>query len=222
MWKWSRSWQVLAVVGSLACSAHARADLFAELDAPQQEEVKKGEMVVLTENIDGKPWPRVKVYGLVNATPEEVSAIFFDYDKAKLFIPNLLKSQVCNKVSPCTMDIDYGLDIPILPDEYYTMRNTLKVDGSQYSFSWKLLRALQTKDSVGGFRIEPFEGKAVYCYQNLVTPGSGMAVLLRGKAISQLKETVEAIIQHVEKEKSTNPAGLQKEVESLREALKTP
>jgi hypothetical protein len=76
-----------------------------------------------------------------------------------------------------------------------------------------------TKDSVGNIRVEPWEGKAVICYQNLVTPGSNIAVLLRGRAIEQMKETTKALAAKVENERSTNPPALKRQVAALRAAL---
>jgi hypothetical protein len=75
---------------------------------------------------------------------------------------------------------------------------------------------------VGNIRVEPWEGKAVICYQNLVTPGSNIAVLLRGRAIEQMKETTKALASKVEKEKSANPPGLKRQVAALRAALRQP
>jgi hypothetical protein len=183
--------------------------------------MKDGEQVVVIENVDGKPWPRIKIYRFIDASPEQVAAVFFDFENAKSFIPNVFKSEVSNRISACTMDVDYGLDVPIFPDELYTVRNSLRLLGdSTYCVDWKLLRAVLTKDSVGSFRVEPWEGKSLICYQNLVTPGSNIAVLLRGKAIDQMKETTKAFATQVAKEKSANPPGLKKQVAALRAALK--
>ena len=55
-----------------------------------------------------------------------------------------------------------------------------------------------TKDSVGSFPVEPWEGKALVCYQNMVTPSSNIAVLLRSRAIEQMKETTKALAAHIE------------------------
>jgi hypothetical protein len=195
--------------------------LLSELSGPQRSQMKGGEQVVVVENIEGKAWPRVKIYRFINANPEQVAAVFFDFENAKAFVPNVFKSEISNRVSPCTMDVDYGLDVPIFPDEYYTVRNSLRpVDDSSYCFEWKLLRAVLTKDSVGSFRVEPWEDKALVCYQNLVTPGSSIAVLLRGKAIEQMKETTKALAAQIEKEKTTNAAGLKRQIAALRTALK--
>ena len=119
------------------------------------------------------------------------------------------------------MEVDYGLDVPIFPDEFYTVRNSLRLlDENSYRFDWKLLRAVMTKDSVGNFRVEPWEGKSLVCYENMVTPSSNIAVLLRARAIDQMKETTKALAAHIEKEKATNPAGLKRQIATLRAALR--
>ena len=204
---------------SLPCLAGE--SIFSELTSTQKGEVETGSQVVITENIEGKPWPRVKVYRLINASPEQVAAVFFDYENAKSFVPNVIKSEISNRLSACTMDVDYGLDVPIFPDEFYTVRNSLKsIDDNSYCVDWKLLRSVLTKDSVGNFRVEPWEGGAVICYQNLVTPASNIAVLLRGRAIEQMKETTKALAAEVEKEKSADASGLKRRVAALRAALR--
>ncbi len=106
--------------------------IFSELTSTQKGEVETGSQVVVTENIEGKPWPRIKVYRLVNASPEQVAAVFFDYENAKSFVPNVIKSEISNRLSACTMDVDYGLDVPIFPDEFYTVRNSLKADRREF------------------------------------------------------------------------------------------
>jgi hypothetical protein len=195
--------------------------ILSELNAVQRSQMESGSQVVVIENVEGKTWPRIKIYRFVEASPEQVAAVFFDFDNAKSFIPNVFKSEISNRISPCTMDVDYGLDVPIFPDEYYTVRNTLRaIDENSYCVDWKLLRAVLTKDSVGSFRVEPWEGKSLICYQNLVTPGSNIAILLRGRAIEQMKETTKAFAAQIEKERSSNPVSLKRQVAALRAALK--
>jgi len=214
---------VAIIIGLLAGCSCCQGGLMNELAAGHQSQVKKGEQIAISEVITGKPWPRVKIYRTVDATPEEVAAVFCDFDNAKDYVPNVLKSNVANRVSPSVLDVDYGLNVPILPDEFYTTRNALKSPAPNfYRIDWKLLRAVQTKDSVGCLRIEPFEGKTLICYENLVTPGSSMAGLLKGKALQQMGETVAAIAARVESQKTSRPEDLKREVEALREMLKAP
>jgi hypothetical protein len=210
-----------SLLAGMTVSLHAWAGgVSDDLTSAQRDIVKSGKQVMMTQEVEGKPWPRVKIYQVVAATPEEVAAVFVDYNNAKLYTPNLLKSEIVKTTSPTVKEIDYGVDIPILPDEYYTARNTLSCpEKGVYRIDWKLLRAVQTKASEGCIRIEPFEDRALICYQNLVTPGSIMAGLLRGKALEQMRETVAALAQRVEKQKTANSADLDREVKELRAAL---
>ena len=211
---------VLGLAGSFLCVSLPAADLVAPLNAAQKAQMEKGTQVLITESVDGKPWPRVKVYRVVDASAEDVAAVFFDYEKAKNYVPNLLKSDLSKRVSATAAEVDYGVDVPILPDEFYTVRNSITRVGSDgYRFEWKLIRAVQTKDSEGSLEVQPYDGKSLVCYQNLVTPGSSMAGLLKGKAVQQMCETVAAIGGEVEKQKRSNPKGLQKQTAALRAAL---
>ena len=147
--------------------------------------------------------------------------MFFDYKNAKSYVPKLIKSDISKQVSPCVADVDYGIDVPILPDEYYTARNTMtsEADGN-YLVTWSLVKALQTKASEGSLRIERWKDGAVIRYTNLVTPSSGMAGLLKSTAIDQMKNTVRAIVTRVEKQKADKPDDLKGEIRDLESALK--
>jgi hypothetical protein len=203
------------------CPALMASTLLDDLDQKQIDQVAKGEQICLLEPVEGKPWPKVRIYQKVGASPEEVAAVFFDYKNAKAYVPKLIKSDVSKQVSPCVADVDYGIDVPILPDEYYTARNTLtsEADGG-YLVSWSLVKALQTKASEGSLRIERWNDGTVIRYTNLVTPSSGMAGLLKSTAIDQMKNTVRAIVTRVEKQKADKPDDLKVEIRDLESALK--
>jgi hypothetical protein len=206
---------------ALLPAVRASATVLSELHPLQLQSLRNGEQVLLLENLDGKPWPRIKLYEIIPATPEEVAAVFFDYTNAKAYIPNVMKSQISKRLTPCVLDVDYGVSVPILPSEYYTARNILTQTGdNSYRVDWRVLRALQTKSGEGSLRIEPFEGKTLICYTNLVNPGSSMAVLLKFAAIKQMKNTVQAIVNQVEKVETSEPQVMAREVDAMRVALK--
>jgi len=204
----------------LASTATSTANLLADLSGTQQQQVAKGELVVLEEEIPDKPWPKLRIYKRIHASPEEVAAVFFDYEQAKTYIPDVLQSKISKKIFPALMEVDYEVDVPILHDEAYTARNEMKALDGGYVASWILLRALQTKSAEGNLRIEPFDGGgSVIRYTNLVTPSSGMAKILRGPALGRMQKTVLAIAEKVEKQKSSHPVELAAQVARLREAL---
>ena len=213
----------LCLAACVAVLPAATAGLLEDLSRDQQLELEKGDLIVLEQDIPGKPWPRVRIYKRIKATPEEVAAVFFDYDQAKTYIPDVLESKISKRITPCVMEVDYEINVPILRDEAYTARNEMKALGESYQVSWTLLRALQTKAAEGNLLIEPFEnGSSVIRYTNLVTPSSGMAKILKGPALFRMQKTVLAIGEKVEKQKSSHPLQLATQVARLREALESP
>ncbi len=213
----------VCVAACLAAWPSAQASLLNDLTRDQRQELEDGTLVVREQDIPGKPWPRVRIYKRISAAPEEVAAVFFDYDQAKTYIPDVLESKVSEKISPSVMEVDYAIDVPILADEAYTARNEIVRIGCGYRVSWTLLRALQTKAAEGNLLIEPFEnGTSVIRYTNLVTPSSGMAKILGQLAMSRMQKTVLAIGEKVEQQKSSHAAELTAQVARLREALESP
>lgn len=212
----------LSLAVCLAALPAATAGLLDDLTREQRAELEKGGLIVLEQDIPGKPWPRVRIYKKIQATPEQVAAVFFDYNQAKTFIPDVLESRISKKISPCVMEVDYEVDVPILADEAYTARNEMKALQDGYQASWALLRALQTKAAEGNLLIEPFEnGSSVIRYTNLVTPSSGMAKILKVPAMSRMQKTVLAIGEKVEQQKAKNPAELAAQVARLRAAMES-
>lgn len=195
--------------------------LLDELNTADRAKVLAGQQVLLKEEVPGKPWPRVRVYQLVKATPEEVAAVFFDYNNSKTYVPDLLYSKISKTISPCVLEVDYEVDVPILADEVYTARNELKaIENGGFRVTWNLVRALQTKDATGHLRVEPQnDGDSILCYTNLVTPSSGMAVVLKKLAIARMEKTVESMVRQVQNQKKNHPKDLARQVEALREAL---
>ncbi len=191
-----------------------------ELSAADQKKVQSGGQVMVTDALDGYPWPRVRVYQAVKATPHEVIAVFTDYNRGSEFVPNCLKSKISKEVSPLVTEVDYVIDVPIMADEAYTVRDTIsKGGGDSLKVAWKVLKATSILESEGSIYAEPLGADgSVIRYTNLVKPSSAAAPLLKGVAISQMKDTVNAIVQEVEKLK-LNPARLQPEVKRLRTAL---
>ena len=211
-----------SLVACLAALPAATAGLLDDLTREQRANLEKGDLIVLEQDIPGKPWPRVRIYKKIQASPEQVAGVFFDYNQAKTFIPDVLESRISKKISPGVMEVDYEVDVPILADEAYTARNEMKMLQDCYQASWTLLRALQTKAAEGNLLVEPFEnGSSVIRYTNLVTPSSGMAKILKLPAMARMQKTVLAIGQKVEQQKAKNPAELAAQVARLREAMES-
>lgn len=203
----------------VALPSLGRADLLAELSAADQATVKSGGQVMLSEPLDGYPWPRVRVYQKSNATPREVMAVFFDYNNACHYVPNCLKSQIAKTNTARSFDVDYVIDVPILPDEAYTVRNDLTSGASgQLTVTWKVLHATSIEESAGNLVVEPLGSGSMLRYTNLVKPSSRAAFLLKGMAMSQMRDTVTALVNQVKKLEA-NPAAMAPAMKRLDGAL---
>lgn len=202
----------IAVIGLTA----AQAGVLNDLSSDDQARVKSGRQIMTSEPLDGYPWPRVRVYQTVNASPREVMAIFFDYDNAKNFVPNCEKSAISKKINARTFEVDYLVNVPILPDEAYTVLNELSGSSDCLRVDWRVLRATSIKESEGELVVEPLGRGSVLRYTNLVKPGSRAAGLLKGIALGQMKDTVNAIVNQVVLAKRT---GMAEQMSRLEEAL---
>jgi hypothetical protein len=192
-------------------------DALAPADAAR---VRAGGQVLVTEDVSGLPWPRARIYQAVEATPEEVMAVFFDYDNACDFVPNCQKSKISKVIDPVTCEVDYVVAVPILADEAYTARNSLHAEeGGRLVVEWSVLRASSIKSSMGSFTVEPFGEGSILCYKNLVEPSSQAAMLLKGVAMGQMRDTVSALVAQVKRKRADQPGKLQAQVGRMRAAL---
>jgi hypothetical protein len=196
-------------------------NLWDELTPAQLKVVQEGGRVMTTTTVSGQPWPSVRVYQMISASPEQVTAIFFDYNTAYTYVPHLLQSTISKTIDPRTHEVDYRMAIPPLPEERYTVRNSLHpVANGIYEIDWKLLRATSTRASEGSFRIQAYgNNQSIFCYSNLVVPGTRLAVILRGLALEQVQKNIDALIQQTAKQITLHPDSLRHQVSALRHAL---
>lgn len=201
----------------VVCSSVARSGVMDDLSAADAGRVRGGGQVVVAKDVVGKPWPLVTVYQKVDASPEETMAVFFDYNNAVDYVPNCLKSEITQRIDARTFDVDYTVDVPILSDEEYTVRNQLSDEGNGgLKVEWRVLRATSIKSSEGSLVVEPLGSGSVLRYQNIVEPSSIAAPLLKGVAVGQMSEMVEALVERVD---SRGAAGLAEPVRLMRSAL---
>src|SRR5690348_10919930 len=189
-----------------------------ELTPEQRRTVDSGGQVFVAEDVAGASWPRACTYQFVAASPDEAAAVFTDYARHAAFIPDIKKSAVSRVIDQRTAEVDYVLDIPVVADEEYTVRDALSAapDVTQYRVDWTLVRASSTKATVGGVRFERYSTAAparegtLMAYCNFVTPGSRLARLgfIKTRAMDQLRATTKAIAREVERQRAEMPAAV--------------
>ena len=193
-------------VAALALTAPAQSAMVEELSAADRDKLESGQAVLITVEKPGATWPEVRIYRKVKATPEGVTALFLDYENADSFIDNLKSAVVENEPDANTKDVRYTVKLPVLFTISYLVRNRYEKTPEGYTVHWNLLESLFAKSAVGNLRVEPHGDSAVICYANHVEPATSLVAGLRGHAIKEASNTVDAIVAEAER-RHTKPAG---------------
>ena len=203
------------VVGAFASEAH-----WSDLTPEQQATMNEGKQLLIEENIPGAAWPCFHVYQIINASPCEVTALFWDIYYDIHYIPDCLKVVVNGRPASNIVDATYDLKMPIFPNEVTKVRNevTALPDGS-YRNSWEILSSKYSQSGKGSFLVMPYGKGSFVCYSNFVVPKSCIAGLLKGSAEQHVKSTVAAIATQSEYEVKFAPAQLAKQIKELNTAL---
>ncbi len=210
----------------LAMSALAARDALAQhgLSPVQRDSLDRGGTLYHAEPRDGSPWPAVTVRTFIRASPDVSVATFMDWESHVRTLPSVTRSRISRVVSPSVTEVDYTLQVPVVSDEDYTVRNTVSRDArGGYRVDWVLVRASSTQATVGHASFLPFRDGTLLEYENFVTPGSRVAgmSIIRNRALERVRQTALALARQVEAERSDS-ALTRARLATLRAALATP
>jgi hypothetical protein len=190
---------LLLLLTILAAAAPAAAAVVDELGAADRAKLESGQSVMTTIEKPGATWPEVRIYRKVKATPEGVTDLFLDYENADSFIGNLESAVVEKQPDANTKDVRYTVKLPVLFTISYLVRNRYEKTPEGYTVHWNLLESLFAKSAVGKLRVEPHGDMAVICYANHVEPATRLVAGLRGQAMKEASNTVDAIVKEAER-----------------------
>jgi hypothetical protein len=183
----------------VGAAAPAGAAVVDELGAADRAKLESGQSVMTTIEKPGATWPEVRIYRKVKATPEGVTDLFLDYENADSFIGNLESAVVEKQPDANTKDVRYTVKLPVLFTISYLVRNRYEKTPEGYTVHWNLLESLFAKSAVGKLRVEPHGDMAVICYANHVEPATRLVAGLRGQAMKEASNTVDAIVKEAER-----------------------
>ena len=225
-----------AVLFVLVSSSKVWASEFDKLSPDDQEFVLSGKPLDYEVNADGtdwdqSSWPRITVYRLVNATPEETMAVMWDFPlQPKYMTDTVVSSVVSANPTPNQAKVDYVVKLPIYGNTSYTVLDTISSydKGSSFKFGCQLVSGSMVKSIDGTALFEPHTLKdgstvTIMIYSSLIVPKLIPASSLTTQAgIDSFKGTVNAIAKQVEQEKTgadADKALLPPQVASLRASL---
>ena len=186
-----------------------------------------GRQVVREERDTRSAWPRVTIRQFIAASPSQSAAVFADYARHATYLPGLKRASIAKQVSSTVAEVDYILDVPLFPDEWYTVRDSISRgdDGASYRIDWRMVRARSTRSIVGSAHFQPYrtEGSRIdgtlLTYDNLVVPGQALAGALKGRALNQVRETVAALVAEIERVRREEPERMEEQARALRGAI---
>jgi len=187
------------ILGATAFAGVAVADIAGSLSSSQLQQVKSGQMVVTQKDMPGGVWPQLTVYTLVKAPVQTIVDMFRDYAHAQDFQPNLVSAKVTSKPSPNVYVVDYTSKMPIFGTMSYTVQNTFNESGGNADVTWKLLKSPMADISDGSLQVEPYGDGSIMRYTNYVKPKSSIAIVAKGAALGEVKNTVAALKAEAEK-----------------------
>jgi hypothetical protein len=190
---------LLLLLTILAAAAPGGASVVDELGAADRAKLESGQSVMTTIEKPGATWPEVRIYRKVKAAPEGVTDLFLDYENADSFIGNLESAVVEKQPDANTKDVRYTVKLPVLFTISYLVRNRYEKTPEGYTVHWNLLESLFAKSAVGKLRVEPHGDMAVICYANHVEPATRLVAGLRGQAMKEASNTVDAIVKEAER-----------------------
>jgi hypothetical protein len=201
------------------------------LSADETTAVGGGSSVMRRWAVEGAPWPRVRIYRFIDATPEQSAAMFADYEHQKDYITDLLESTIASRPDPTRAEVSflYKSGVPIFGDDVrYSVLDELRRDpDGSYMIEWHLVKGEKLRSVNGGARFtdwrNPVTGRegTLLAYDQFVVPnvrGAGL-FFVRRRALSDMRDAVDAIAAQVERERASDRAKLDRQVAALRAAL---
>lgn len=220
-------WVALCALGLMFASIGASAGVLDALSREQQRKVEAGESVVESHKVAGSAFPATTVYHLVNASPEEAMAVITDYGDQASYLKaccGLLKSEVVDPAvsgDKRVQRVRYELEVPIFSNETYELHEKMKKDpDGTYRITWQKVSVGGHSDDITGHAVfEPHNGKTILRYFNFTRVSTFGAGLFAGQAVERAVKTVDAMAQHIEKERGEGGPRFQADLARVRAAL---
>ena len=188
----------------------------------ERHRLDQGEVVVKTRKAEGYPWPEITVYRRVAASPEEVMAVYADFEGQVGYLPNLVESRIVKRLSRTSFHVFYEYEVTG-PNERYTVLAAVSRSPGGFQVTWDLVTARYARRLSGQMTVEAVDSGALIEYTNRVDPGFfGVRLGSPETTVSQLRETAQSLATYVERLRAEQPNRLEALIDALKSMLDGP
>jgi hypothetical protein len=217
---------LIAAVLSLTASSKAHAGCEWDVLAPaQQQKLRDGSQVVLTRRHSGEFYPEVWVYQLVDATPEEALAVYYDYERHKDYMPYVTAAAIEEGRGRADSVVDWTVKVPVLGIKHSLYRHHIEASNGDYRMHWESIQPpVGFKSEISDMAFEPALPGAtlIVYYTTAVTDWWTPLMYPTPSFVSAYTKTEGALVKQVEMEKREQSALLDSQTQALRNALAYP
>ncbi len=191
-----------------------------ELTKSDIEIMNSKELVVKFKDMPGSSWPEVTIYTLIEASPLESMGIFSALDYQQTYVPNVLKSKPVKNISATEAHTQYELHVPFpLPNAIYIHGSIIHQYKDDYELTWYMVESTSTDEVKGSAYFTAFEGKTLFRYKSFIRPKSFFASFVKSFMVRDVKKTILAITDHIQKLKKEKSPLLLKYSEYISRSL---
>ena len=215
-----------AVVPSMATAQFATSQQSAltNLSAAQLDSVGNGSVLLQTSDVPNAPWPRVRTYAFIGASPEESAAMLSDYEHQPAYNKKQIWTRVVSRPDRASAEVVSRYGIPWAPDiEYKVLDSVAPTATGGYAVSWRLLESEALSRADGSATFNPWRNPitgaegTMLVYEHFVIPRSSFARFVPdSRARGGVLAATRAIVAEVERERRHDSGRLEKQVAALR------
>lgn len=191
----------------------------------QIDKLNNNESIIILDQKQDRKYPNVYIFSMLDATPEELTAVFIDYNRHKDYFENgkLEKSIVSKRVTKTNSLVDYKLEVAKIL--FYTIIEEYTLDYKLYTYmdnlAYRVDRILvipgkHLKLLEGVARAEPYEDKTLISYYGYMDPGIKIS---DKESIEKISYVVEQLKKQAMHEKENDKELLRQQIQSLRDCL---
>jgi hypothetical protein len=192
--------------------------------------VGQGEVVLHQWPVAEGPWPRLRLYRFIDASPEQSAAMFADYEHQTTYNVDLKQATIGRHLDSARTEVfyRYASNVPMVSDVTYTVLDQIHREPTDtYAITWRLVSCSKVRTTEGSAHFSPWKNAVtgqdgtLLVYDQLVVPAFFGASLgfVREKAIAAMRAAVDAIAVETLRERTSDRPVLDRQVAALRAAL---